>query len=134
MADGQKKGDERMALGRKRPEALFPVAPSVAGLPSDYAGFLADLKKRIAAERLRVAMSANAAMVLLYWDIGQAILERQRTEGWGAKVIDRLSVDLCDAFPDMQRLCPRNLKYVRKFTEAWPDRKIVQGMLAQIPL
>jgi len=90
------------------------------------------LKQRITGERLRVVMAANAGMVLLYWDIGQTILQRQATEGWGAKVIDRLSADLRQAFPDMKGLSPRNLKYMRAFAETWPDRAIVQGPLAQI--
>lgn len=71
-------------------------------------------------------------MVLLYWDVGRVILERQSAEGWGAKVIDRLSSDLREAFPDMKGLSPRNLKYMRAFAEAWPKKAIVQGPLAQI--
>jgi len=102
------------------------------GLPTEYPRLLEDLKQRIGQERLRVTLAANAAMVLLYWDIGQAILQRQEREGWGAKVIDRLSADLRDAFPDMQGLSPRNLKYMRAFAEAWPDRTFVQAPLAQI--
>jgi len=134
MADKKMKTDDsRRTLGQKRPGASFPVAPPKSELPGDYAGLLADLKNRIAAERLRMTMTANAAMIMLYWDIGQSILERQRNEGWGAKVIDRLSADLRDAFPDMHGLSPRNLKYMRKFAEAWPDRKIVQRAAAQIP-
>jgi predicted nuclease of restriction endonuclease-like (RecB) superfamily len=78
-------------------------------------------------------MSANSAMVLLYWDIGRMILERQRTEGWGAKVIDRLGWDLGQSYPDMRGLSPRNLKYMRAFAAAWPHRAIVQEPLAQIP-
>jgi len=78
-------------------------------------------------------MTANAAMVLLYWDIGCAILERQQREGWGARVIDRLSADLRREFPDMQGLSPRNLKYMRAFAAAWPNREIVQQVAAQIP-
>ena len=69
---------------------------------------------------------ANAGLVLLYWDIGRAILDRQGREGWGAKVIDRLSQDLRDVYPDMQGLSPRNLKYMRALAAAWPDRGIVQ--------
>jgi hypothetical protein len=61
-----------------------------------------------------------------------SILDRQAKEGWGAKVIDRLSSDLRDAFPEMKGLSPRNLKYMRAFAESWPDRAIVQGPLAQI--
>ncbi len=101
-------------------------------MPVDYGALLADLKERIASERLRAVLSANGAMVLLYWDIGRAILERQAQEGWGTKVIDRLSSDLRDVFPDMKGLSPRNLKYMRAFAEAWPDRAIVQEPLARI--
>jgi len=60
------------------------------------------------------------------------ILARQAAEGWGAKVIDRLSCDLRVEFPDMQGLSPRNLKYMRTFAEAWPDRTIVQRTIAQL--
>jgi predicted nuclease of restriction endonuclease-like (RecB) superfamily len=126
------KNENRNALGRRRKDAMFPVATTRAGLPSDYAGILLDLKQRIQRERLRTVMAANSAMVLLYWDIGRTILERQDREGWGARVIDRLSTDLREAFPDMKGLSPRNLKYMRAFATVWPDRAIVQEALAQI--
>jgi len=54
-------------------------------LPDDYANLLAEPKKRIREERLRVVMAVNAAMVLLYWDIGRTNLERQKQEGWGPR-------------------------------------------------
>jgi predicted nuclease of restriction endonuclease-like (RecB) superfamily len=128
----KKVDDTRRSIGRARPEARVPASPPLLDLPSDYPSLLQDLKRRIETERLRVTLAANAAMVLLYWDIGRAILQRQEREGWGAKVIDRLSVDLRDAFPDMQGLSPRNLKYMRAFAEAWSDQAIVQATLAQI--
>ena len=124
--------ERRLSRGRSRKEARFTASPSKAELPADYADLLADLKQRIGGERLRMVLSANAAMVLLYWDVGRAILERQAREGWGAKVIDRLSNDLREAFPDMKGLSSRNFKYMRAFAGAWPDRAIVQGPLAQI--
>jgi predicted nuclease of restriction endonuclease-like (RecB) superfamily len=124
---------DRSALGRKRDEAMFPVAPALSKLPRDYATLLGALKKRIRETRLRAILSANATMVLLYWDMGKMILERQDVEGWGTKVIDRLSSDLRGAFPDMKGLSSRNLKYMRAFADAWPDRAIVQEALAQIP-
>jgi predicted nuclease of restriction endonuclease-like (RecB) superfamily len=123
----------RGSRGKAREGAFFPVSPPRAGLPRDYAETLSEIKQRIQAERLRVVMAANAAMVLLYWDIGQTILERQEHAGWGAKVIDRLSADLRAAYPDMKGLSPRNLKYMRAFAAAWPGRAIVQEVLARIP-
>lgn len=109
------------------------MIPVDSQLPPDYAQLLADLHGRIVQERVRVVVAANSAMVLLYWDIGQVILQRQSEQGWGAKVIDRLAADLQRAFPAMKGLSSRNLKYMRKFAEAWPERPIVQEALAQMP-
>ena len=124
--------DSRRSLGRIKNQAMIPVPPAQSEMARGYGLLLDELKERIAAERVRVVLAANSAMVLLYWDIGQTILHRQKKEGWGAKVIDRLSADLRQAFPDMSGLSPRNLKYMRAFAEAWPDRAIVQEALAQI--
>lgn len=129
----QPEAETRPVRGRAQAEARFPVAPSQAALPEDYAAALAAIKSRIQEERLRVVLSANAAMVLLYWDIGQMILARQARAGWGAKVIDRLAADLREAFPDMKGFSPRNLKYMRAFAAAWPERAIVQEPLARLP-
>jgi predicted nuclease of restriction endonuclease-like (RecB) superfamily len=108
------------------------VAPPRSELPSDYVETLTKIKRCVQEERLRVVLSANSAMVRLYWDIGRMILERQDEAGWGAKVIDRLAADLREAFPDMKGFSPRNLKYMRAFAAAWPDIAIVQDPLARI--
>ena len=127
-----RKPDTRGMMGRQREQALFPAAPSRTSLPRDYAEVLDEIKRRVQQERLRTVMAANSAMVLLYWDIGRMILERQTTSGWGAKVIDRLAQDLREAFPDTRGFSPRNLKYMRAFAAAWLDRDIVQEPLARI--
>ncbi|GHS91407.1 hypothetical protein FACS1894139_15500 [Planctomycetales bacterium] len=75
----------------------------------------------------------NQELVLLYWQIGADILERQNKQGWGAKVIDRLSPDLRLAFPEMKGFSRANLLYMRVFAEAWTDRTIVQQVVAQLP-
>ena len=128
------KAEQRKARNVKQKDGVIMPAPvSRADLPDGYANLLSSIKKRIQQERIKTVLSANCAMVMLYWDIGASILERQQTEGWGAKVIDRLSFDLKEAFLDMKGFSARNLKYMRKFTEHWPDRAIVQEVLAQIP-
>ncbi len=78
--------DERSSKGRAREGASFPVPPSSGHLPASYAPAFAEIKERIRTERLRVVLAANTALVLLYWDIGRTILDRQAREGWDAKV------------------------------------------------
>lgn len=98
-----------------------------------YAAFVGDLKRKIAEARHRASLSVNRELILLYWGIGRDILSRQEREGWGAKVIDRLAVDLGQAFPEMTGLSARNLKYMRAFADAWPDGEFVQRVVAQLP-
>jgi predicted nuclease of restriction endonuclease-like (RecB) superfamily len=112
---------------------MFPVAPPRSELPSGYAEALRELKARIQRTRLRTVLAANAAMIELYWELGRTILARQAEEGWGARVIDRLSADLREAFPDMSGLSPRNLLFMRGFAEAYPDAKIVKQLVSQLP-
>ena len=121
----------RISLPPKRRSPVPP--PPGLPAPSEYAAVLAAIKCRVVSERQRVVLTANAALVMLYWDIGQMILERQEEAGWGARVIDRLSADLREAFPDMRGFSARNLKYMRALAAAWPERVIVQEVLAQLP-
>lgn len=125
--------NERLHFGRIKDKVIFPVAPSEMEMSSNYASMLSDLKNRIRQERLRVVLSSNTALVLLYWDIGNTILKKQKQEGWGAKVIDRLSADLSKEFSDMKGFSQRNLNYMRAFAAAWPDKSIMQQLAAQIP-
>jgi predicted nuclease of restriction endonuclease-like (RecB) superfamily len=101
--------------------------------PPQYESFLQEPKDRIRSAQVRAALSVNRELILLYWSIGRDILNRQNNEGWGAKVIDRLSVDLSKAFPEMHGFRPRNLKYMRAFAEAYPDQEFVQQVVAQLP-
>lgn len=61
------------------------------------------------------------------------ILDRQDRQGWGAKVIDRISADLRAAFPDMKGFSSRNLKYMSYFAKICPDLQIGQQSAAQLP-
>ena len=101
-------------------------------LPNDYDSFLKGLKERVRTAQLRASLAVNRELVLLYWSIGRDILARQKEQGWGAKIVDRLAEDLRREFPEVTGFSPRNLKYMRAFAEAWPDEQIVQAPLAQM--
>ena len=99
----------------------------------DYIAWMQAMKDRVRTARYRAQVAANQEMLLLYWDLGHDIIERQQRQGWGAKVIQRIANDLSREFPDAHGFSIRNLKYMRAFAVAWPDRNlIVQAPLAQI--
>ncbi len=101
-------------------------------IDSEYIELVNLLKQKIQSARRKAVLSVNRELITLYWEIGRSILEKQKKEGWGAKIIDKLSRDLSTNFPDMKGFSTRNLKYMRKFAESYPDIQIVQGVLAQL--
>lgn len=100
------------------------MSKEIFSLPSDYSDWLTSLKQRILGARQRAILAVNDAQTRLYHEIGREILDRQSQQGWGAKVIDRLSADLRSAFPQMKGLSSSNLKYMRFFAQECPDRQI----------
>ncbi|MFO0310198.1 MAG: DUF1016 N-terminal domain-containing protein, partial [Pseudanabaena sp.] len=83
--------------------------------PDGYNIWLMELKERIHIAQQRATLAVNRELILLYWQIGRDILDRQAEQGWGAKVIDRLAHDLRSAFPQMKGFSRTNLMYMRAF-------------------
>jgi predicted nuclease of restriction endonuclease-like (RecB) superfamily len=94
-----------------------------------YQILLRELKLRIRTARLQAALAVNQELILLYLGIGREILERQAGEGWGSRVIDRLSADLRRDFPDVTGLSARNLKYMRALAEPTPTTHLCNRLL-----
>lgn len=111
----------------------YPVTPMQAEMPEWYPDMLQEIKELVAKERKTAMWAANVRMTMMYYHIGQNILRRQEKEGWGAKVIDRLSADMKAAFPEMTGFSPRNLKYMQRFAKLWTNEEIVQRCVAQLP-
>jgi predicted nuclease of restriction endonuclease-like (RecB) superfamily len=84
---------------------------------SDYAAFLTQLKGRVASARLGAARWVNRELILLYWDIGRGIVEKQQTLGWGDAVVEMVATDLRRAFPEMRGFSTSNIWRMRQFYE-----------------
>jgi predicted nuclease of restriction endonuclease-like (RecB) superfamily len=102
-------------------------------LPSGYQELLQELKGRIRTAQVRAAFAVNRELVLLYWSIGRDLSQRFDREGWGGKIVDRLSKDLQAEFPGVEGFSPRSLRYMRALAEAWPDEPILQQVAAKLP-
>ena len=96
----------------------------------EYLSIIENIKNEIRAAQYRAAVHVNADMILLYYDIGCVINEHK---SWGNKFIDNLAKDIRIAFPESKGYSVRNLKYMTKFAEIYPDREFVQQVVAQIP-
>ena len=74
-----------------------------------YSGLLTEIKDRISQAQARASLSANMEMILMYWDIGRMIHQRQQMEGWGAGIIPRLAKDIRNELPELKGFSERSL-------------------------
>ena len=80
-----------------------------------YPEFLAELTRRVQSARVAAGRAVNRELVTLYWDIGRGIVEKQRTQGWGNAVVEKLGTDLRRKFPGVTGFSSDNLWRMRQF-------------------
>ena len=71
--------------------------------------------------------------LILYWQIGKTIIQKQKKEGWGTKIIERLANDLSSEFQHMKGLSKRNLEFMQQFAFAYQN-VIPKQLVSEIPL
>ena len=88
-------------------------------LSREYIEFVTELKSRIQSVRISAARAVSRDLILLYWDIGRGILERQAHLGWGKAVVESLAKDLTKEFPSTNSFSPDNLWRMRQLYVAY---------------
>jgi predicted nuclease of restriction endonuclease-like (RecB) superfamily len=83
----------------------------------DYKNWLKELKTTIQASQIKAALSVNAELITLYWELGSQISEKKKLAKWGDGFISQLAKDLKAEFPEMGGFSRTNLNYCRLFYE-----------------
>ena len=97
---------------------------------NEYLNTIETIKSEIKSAQYKAAVSVNRELIMLYYNIGKIINEHK---AWGNKFIDNLASDIKLEFPNVKGYSVRNLKYMAKFAETYPDEQFVQQVVAQIP-
>ena len=98
----------------------------------DYPAFLAAMKDRILCASISAARAVNRELILLYWDIGRGIAEKQQTAGWGDAVVERFAADLRAEFPDMRGFSARSIWEMKRLYLACSEPEFLQQVVAEI--
>jgi len=101
-------------------------------LPGDYAELLAEVKERVRSAQYAALKAVNKELVGLYWDIGKMIAERQKTEGWGKSVVQRLAADLQTEFPGVRGFSASTLWRMKLFYETYTGITKLAPMVREI--
>jgi predicted nuclease of restriction endonuclease-like (RecB) superfamily len=87
----------------------------------EYRRFIENLKMRVVSARISAARAVNRDVILLYWDIGRGIVEKQQTLGWGDSIVEMVSADLRQAFPGSLGFSPQNVWRMLQFFRTYTD-------------
>jgi len=116
---------KKKPVGKSEQNITPPSDDRLAEVPAGYVALLEELKAQIGAARVRAALAINRELIVLYWRIGRAIVERQEREGWGKSVIDRLAQDIQSTFPGQSGFSPSNDWRMPSFDLAWNADEIL---------
>lgn len=97
---------------------------------NEYLATMEQIKKEIKTAQYKAAVKVNTELVILYHSIGCVI---NAHKSWGNKFIENLAQDIKLEFPKSTGYSVRNLKYMAKFAQLFPDAEFVQQVAAQIP-
>ncbi len=100
----------------------------------NYLQTLEDLKSFIKTAQVKAHLSVNKEMLILHWQIGRTIIDKQEKEGWGTKITKRLSEDLSKEFPNMKGFSYTNINYMLKFAKSYPDLLIFQQLAGKLKI
>lgn len=90
----------------------------------DYTNWIVALKSTIKNRQIKAAIAVNSNLILMYWDLGKEIVEKQENAKWGSGFIDQLSTDLKSEFPDMGGFSSYNLRFCKTFFEFYRTKLI----------
>lgn len=100
----------------------------------DYKAFIHDIKQRVQSAQIKAAFTVNQALLQLYWDLAERMVEKQQTTAWGDGFLLQMSRDLQAEFPDMKGFSKRNLELMRQWYRFWSEQPaIAKQLVAQIP-
>jgi len=100
---------------------------------SSYNSLLVMIKEQIRTAQHKALISVNTQMLSLYFKIGETISQQQKEQGWGAKVIRKLALDIKSELPEIKGFSYRNISLMVQFYNEYRDLPIVQPVVAQIP-
>lgn len=81
----------------------------------EYSNWIVSLKSSIKQRQIKAAIAVNSNLIMMYWDLGKQIVERQENAKWGSGFINQLSKDLKSEFPDIKGFSRSNIFAIKKF-------------------
>lgn len=97
---------------------------------NDYRLWIEQIKIQIKQSQIKAVVAVNSELIFLYWEIGKQIVEKQKTASWGSGLIEQISSDLREEFPELTGFSAKNLRYCRAFYSFYSSYQIQRKVVA----
>ncbi len=97
-------------------------------LDEEYSLWLAELKNRYRNAQLKAAVKVNSEKLEFNWLLGAELVLKKAEERWGTGVVERLSRDLQNAFPNADGFTARNLWLMKQWYMFYSKPEYVQKL------
>ena len=84
-------------------------------IDTEYANWIAEVKHRYRSAQVKAAVRVNAEKLLFNWQLGRDLVQKKAEERWGAGVVEQVSLDLQNEFPDADGFSASNLWYMKRW-------------------
>lgn len=111
-----------------------PAAKKTEISTANYIKFITSLKTKIHSAQVKGAIAVNKELIKLYWEMGKDIVQKQKQEGWGSKVLEKVAKDLQKEFPGVDGFSRSNIFYIRSFYVAYAKVQQVVGQFEALPI
>jgi predicted nuclease of restriction endonuclease-like (RecB) superfamily len=101
-------------------------------IPENYGDLLMEIKQRIRSSQYEALKAVNQQLMILYWDIGKLIVDRQQESSWGKSIVEQLAKDLQTEFSGISGFSARNIWNMRNFYLAYHQNEKLQPLVAEI--
>jgi len=106
------------------------IKPDNKSISGDLIG---DIRSLIETARHNVAITVNAGLTILYWQIGSRIRQdilKEKLAEYGKEIVATLSRQLTDDYGN--NFNEKNLRRMIQFAEVFPDKEIVVSLIRQL--
>ena len=101
-------------------------------MSEEYKEFIVEIKNKIRSSQYEAIRLVNQSLINLYWGIGKEIYVQQQEKGWGKSIVEVLSKELKEDFPNVKGFSASNLWRMRNFYVTYSNIENLAPLVREI--
>ena len=108
------------------------VTSQDVNLDSEYVQWIHEIKQRFRNSQIKAAVKVNSEQLLFNWQLGRDLVVRKAEEKWGTGIVNQVSLDLQDEFPEAKGFSARNLWFMKQWYSFYATNPEIKGLISDV--